>query len=488
MTWELLPVSPRLSPRKDPETPKVTQHIAMAQPNGFSSTPLTRLCARRLHTIATTPIPRHLSNKVTLAITDYLGAVASGLQAPWSPSVIAYAKARRGNPEAHAWGINADITAEVAAFVNATLGHSAIRDDMHVKANSHIGTITISAAMALAQRDGWTGEQLIRGVIGAYEMAALLGTAVQTSREFNRHLRPSGILGAFGSAAAAVAATNADEETAVNALGFAANMGSGTNQWAWSGGLEIYVEMGTAAMNGIVAFGLAKAGLKCSVDVLEGKAGVLAANGAGAEGEASMRKWLASTEIGKGIVDMTFKPGAGCNFAQTPVAVALKVAKEHNPIGIEKVVMKTTTTAKNYPGCDNAGPFDAVTQTKMSIQYGIAMVLTHQAMSEELFTRFDDRDINDLVLKCTIQPDAKYDKMFLESRQPASIEITLSDGKQIVEELADVPWLDENAVTARFLEGMQPLMSKGRSQEVLDVLHSLEKVKDCAAMFKLLKV
>ena len=462
--------------------------MTMAQPNGFSSTPLSRLCARRLRTIATVPIPSDLSAKVSLTIIDYLGAIASGLQAPWSSSVIAYAKARRGNPEAHVWGLNADSTAEVAAFVNATLGHSAIRDDMHVKANSHIGTITISAAMALAQRDGWTGEQLIRALIGAYEMAALLGTAVQTSQGFNRHLRPSGILGAFGSAAAAVAAINADEETAVNALGLAANMGSGTNQWAWSGGLEIYVEMGTAAMNGIVAFDLAKAGLKCSVDVLEGKAGVLAANGAGVEGEATMRKWLVSAEIGKGIADMTFKPGAGCNFAQTPVAVALKVAKEHKPSGIEKIIMKTTTTAKNYPGCDNSGPFDAVTQTKMSIQYGVAMVLTHQAMSEELFTRFDDKGINDLVSKCTIQTDAEYDKMFLESRQPASIDITLSDGKQIVEELADVPWLDEEAVTARFHEEMQPLMSQGRSSEVLDMLNSLEKVKDCVAMSKLLEV
>lgn len=460
----------------------------MAQANGFSSTPLTRLCARHLHTIATTPISSRLSTKVSLAVTDYIGAVASGLQAPWAPSVIGYAKARRGNPEAHAWGLNADTTAEVAAFVNATLGHSAIRDDMHVKANSHIGTITISAAMALAQRDGWTGEQLARAVIGAYEMAALLGTAVQTSKGFNRHLRPSGILGAFGSAAAAVAATGVDEETAVNALGFAANMGSGTNQWAWSGGLEIYVEMGTAAMNGIVAFDLAKAGLTCSVDVLEGKAGVLAANGAGADGEATMRQWLSSAEIGKGIRDMTFKPGAGCNFAQTPVAVALKVAKEHNPTGIEKIVMKTTTTAKNYPGCDNPGPFDAVTQTKMSIQYGVAMVLTHQATSEELFTRFDDKGINDLVSRCTIETDAEYDKMFQESRQPASIEITLSDGQQIVEELTDVPWLDETAVTARFHEEMQPLMSKDRSSEVLDMLNSLERVKDCAAVSKLLKV
>ena len=84
--------------------------------------------------------------------------------------------------------------------------------------------------------------------------------------------------------------------------------------------------------------------------------------------------------------------------------------------------------------------------------------------------------------------DAQYDKMFQESRQPASIEITLSDGKQIVEELTDVPWLDESAVTARFHEEMQPVMSKSKSSEVLDMLNSLQEVKDCAAVSNLLKV
>ena len=109
---------------------------------------------------------------------------------------------------------------------------SAIRDDMHLKSNSHIGSMVLSAGWALAQRDSWSGEQLVRGFIGGYEAAALLGIAVQQSRGYNRHVRPSGVIGAFGSAAAAIVATNASEDIAVHALGFAANMASGFNEWA----------------------------------------------------------------------------------------------------------------------------------------------------------------------------------------------------------------------------------------------------------------
>lgn len=104
---------------------------------------------------------------------------------------------------------------------------------MHLKSNSHIGGIIISAALALAQRDGWTGEQLLKAIIGGYEASSLLGVAVQQSPGYNRHARPSGICGAFGAAAAAVVAQNIEENAAVNALAFAANMSSGFNEWAW---------------------------------------------------------------------------------------------------------------------------------------------------------------------------------------------------------------------------------------------------------------
>ena len=71
---------------------------------------------------------------------------------------------------------------------------------MHLKSNSHIGGIVISAALALAQRDGWTGEQLLKAIVGGYEASSLLGVAVQQSPGYNRHIRPSGICGAFGAA------------------------------------------------------------------------------------------------------------------------------------------------------------------------------------------------------------------------------------------------------------------------------------------------
>lgn len=368
--------------------------------------------------------------------------------------------------------------------------HSAIRDDMHLKSNSHIGSIMISSALALAQRDNWTGEQLLKAIIGGYEAAALLGTAVQQSSGYNRHFRPSGIVGAFGSAAAAVTANFVSsavaQDVAVNALSFAANMTSGFNEWAWAGGLEIYTEMGASSQAGIVSFDLARAGMQCSPTLLEGRAGLFAALNA-KEGEQLFREGL-QQDVGSGILAIRFKPVPGCNYAQTPLAVALKLAKANKltPESIESITATCTGGAKNYPGCDNPGPFTNVQQTKMSIQFGVSAVLLNAEVSEQLFQRFGDEHVARLASECVVQTAPEFDQSFKEGRQPARVEVKLSNGDVLKEELSDVPWLDAGAVEQRYHNELGRIMSSNPArQRFVTISQTLGAVSDTSEIFAL---
>ena len=364
---------------------------------------------------------------------------------------------------------------------------SAIRDDMHLKSNSHIGSMVISAALAFAQRERWSGEQLLKGIVGAYEMSSILGVAIQQSQGYNRHVRPSGCVGAFGATAAAITAHNVSEDVAINALGFAANMASGYNEWAWAGGQEIYTEMGTASQAGIVAFDLARAGMKCSETLLEGRAGMFAALNA-SDGESLFRKGLAA-EIGAGLMDIRFKPVPGCNYAQTPLAVALKIAKNHDlSAGVSYVYVGCTSGAKNYPGCDNPGPFMTVQQTKMSIQFGVSGVLLYGDVSEKLFSKYRDESIANLASKCAVKQLKEFDQSFSQGRQPARIEVKLQDGTTVSEELSDVPWLDAGAVVDRFrVETKEMLPSEDSRKALAKHIEDLAQWKDCSEVFKLFK-
>lgn len=358
---------------------------------------------------------------------------------------------------------------------------------MHLKSNSHIGSIVISASLALAQRDGWSGEQLLKAVISGYEVASFLGVAVQQSQGYNRHARPSGIVGAFGVAGAAIGASNVDEDVAINAMAFAANMASGYNEWAWAGGLEIYTEMGTASQAGIVAFDLARAGLKCSETLLEGRAGLFAALGA-TDGEKLFREGVAA-DIGKGIMDIRFKPVPGCNYAQTPLAVALRISQKHKVSGrIESVSVGCTSGAKNYPGCDNPGPFTSVQQTKMSIQFGVCAVLLEGNVSEQVFAKYGSKEISSLASGCTVRQLQEFEQDFREGRQPAKIQVKLSDGSVVEEELTDVPWLDSGPVLARFKdEGKVILPSEESRKSVVGLVQSLGELKEYSELLALFK-
>jgi 2-methylcitrate dehydratase PrpD len=93
--------------------------------NGDSKRPptLTRLAARRLHQIATEDLSQEVYDKATYCLIDYLGAVNSGLLLPWAPALKKYAELNAGRPEAFAWGSRQQVSAESAAFINATLAH-----------------------------------------------------------------------------------------------------------------------------------------------------------------------------------------------------------------------------------------------------------------------------------------------------------------------------------------------------------------------------
>ena len=183
---------------------------------------LARLGARRLRKLVTTPVTPELKEKASLAILDYLSSISAGLQAPWTSDVEKYAKAKdngHNRGEAFTGALDHQVDAHTAAFCNTLLAHSGIRNDMHLPSNSHIGSMIISVALAVCQRDGRSGEDLLKAIIGGYEMSALLGTSFQQTEGYNRHMRSSGSCGAFGAAAAAVVANeDVDEDVATNAL------------------------------------------------------------------------------------------------------------------------------------------------------------------------------------------------------------------------------------------------------------------------------
>lgn len=385
-------------------------------------------------------------------------------------------------PEALQWGLDYSVAAADAAFGNAVTAHGLIRDDMHIGSGGHIGVLVIPAMLALAQRERLPGIALSRGIVAGYHMAANLGLAIRTGAK-THHFRPSGMIGAFGATAGAIAAMRPDEDAAASALGFAANFAAGLNEWPWSGGQEIYVHAGIAARNGLTAFDLSRTGLKASEQTLEGRDGMFAAFGAGPDANALFTQGLSNRSA---ILDVRHKPFAGCNYIQTPIGAALALRRRTGlqARDIDAIAVSTFSVAREYPGCDCAGPFESVQQSKMSIQYGVSAALLYGNVDEAAYSNFRDPGLTELLGRCSTVTDPDMEGAF-PLTQPARVEVRLKNGAIISEALEDVPWLSDAEVEARFRKAAGSLGIMGVDQ-VVEMAHSLCDLPDCRILADLI--
>ena len=156
-------------------------------------------------------------------------------------------------------------------------------------------------------------------------------------------------------------------------------MAAGYNEWAATGGSEMFFHTGLAARGAVTAVQLAAEGAYASRTAIDGEAGLLAAFHR--PRPPPMPELFADRPE---ILAVFFKPVPACNFAQSAAQAALALAQRERVRAndIDRVVVRVTKAAALYPGCDVSGPFEHVLQAKMSIHYNVAAALAHGNFDE----------------------------------------------------------------------------------------------------------
>ncbi|ENY80182.1 hypothetical protein EBMC1_15514 [Sphingopyxis sp. MC1] len=444
---------------------------------------LTGLAASHVQALARAPVDDAAAKKARLCVLDLVGCAIRARTMPWAGALTRYAELETAPGNSVNLATGGRTSASDAAFANGILGHSLIREDMHVGSGSHIGVLVIPAMLALAERDGLSGHALLAGIVAGYEVAAALGQAIWGSGRHNRHLRPSGMTGAFGVAAGAAAASGLDPRRTAHALSIAGNFACGVNQWAWSGGQEIFLHAGMAAQSGLRAHDLARAGIEGCPDILEGADGLFAAFGCG-ERAGSLFAEAFDLSKPRAILGVRHKPVSGCNFVQTPVAAMVQTTARDalHSDQVERIVLDTFTEARVYPGCDHAGPFTSVQQSKMSLQFAICAALVHEQLDETAYADFDHPEMQRLLPQVEIGIDPEFEAAF-PGRQGARVTLHLTDGTTRATTIDDVPWLDDEAVLARFRREIGESGDAAMADRFVDALADIGGPGDCRALF-----
>src|SRR3970282_1730159 len=152
-------------------------------------------------------------------------------------------------------------------------------DALEPVTKAHPGSAVVPAALAMAERQGRSGIELLSAVTLGYDLCCRFLLALGPDLVRATHRSAEGLSATFGSAAAAASLARLDEKGMRYALSYAAQQVSGL--WSWTRDGE-HVEKafdfaGMGARNGVTAALMVQTGFTGVADVLDGEHNLLEA-------------------------------------------------------------------------------------------------------------------------------------------------------------------------------------------------------------------
>jgi 2-methylcitrate dehydratase PrpD len=209
------------------------QALALQRRGGSAALPDSTLAlARFLNRTRYADLPPKTIEHSKMILASTLASAAPGSLIDSARILRQLAKNRGGKTESAVWFDDARLPSAAAARVNAALSDASASDDSDIRNTAHYGTTLTSAGLAIAERTGASGQDLLGAMVIGYEAAGRIGNARRNGRA---GLHASQLVG-FGGAAATAKLLKLSDEQMAHALGIVATtMGGlaiGTNSWA----------------------------------------------------------------------------------------------------------------------------------------------------------------------------------------------------------------------------------------------------------------
>src|SRR6185436_4720413 len=228
----------------------------------MSSADITGRLARYMVEARSRTLPGEVAREARHRILDTLAAMVSGARLKPGEMAIRYARAQGGVAEATVVATDLRTTAVNAALANGMFAHADETDDFEPVTKAHPGSAVVPAALAMAEREGRSGTDLIHAVVLGYDLCCRFLMTLGPDHVRATHRSAEGTSATFGAVAAAASLARLDEKGMRYALSYAAQQVSGL--WSWTRD-EDHVEKafdfaGMGARNGVTAVTMVQSG------------------------------------------------------------------------------------------------------------------------------------------------------------------------------------------------------------------------------------
>ena len=136
----------------------------------MTSVDITGQLARYMAAARTTRLPPQVAKEGKHRILDTLAAVVSGSHLQAGEMAIRFAKAQGGVAESSVLTTDIKTSAVNAALANGMFAHADETDDFEPVTKAHPGSHVVPAALAMAEREGRSGAELLAGVTLGYDV------------------------------------------------------------------------------------------------------------------------------------------------------------------------------------------------------------------------------------------------------------------------------------------------------------------------------
>ncbi|MFK0207978.1 MmgE/PrpD family protein [Agrobacterium sp. NPDC090283] len=441
------------------------------------TTPATQTLAGYIMNASFENLPSDVVEKAKLCLMDSVGCFFGGHQSPVAPGLERLsADIAGGSAEAPcqdpAW----------QAFHYATLANALDLDDIYWK--GHPGATVVAAALALANRSRSTGRDLIAAIVAGYEVGCRIGMSLVHNTP-RKTVHGHGTWQIFGAAAASAKLLKLDHQQTAHALAIAAvNAPVASVMKTVYGATPTMAKnnFATAAMGGVNAAFLARAGFEGPLDVFEGESGFWRM--AGADG-VDLSRLNIGPDMRYEIRDVGFKAFSCCRIIQSSVEAAVEAfaigAVDGTGHDVREIEVFASEIVCRAPFNDPE-PRD-IWAAQFSAPFAIAMGVLGHAAGPEWFapSRFLDQTVRKLTAKIRLFPLRSTDRS--SHHHAAKVRLHLLDGR-VVEATVEVAKGDAaNPLTPSFLEEKFLRLSAGRLHgngrlEMLQFLKHLELKDD----------
>ena len=440
--------------------------------------------ARYLLQVKSAKLPDEVETACKQRILDTLAAMVSGSRMRPGMMATAYVRKLGGTAEASIVGSNLRTTAVNAALANGMCAHSDETDDFEPATKAHPGCSSVPAALAMADRNGASGEAFIRAVASGYDVGCRLLVALDADLVRATHRSAEGTSSTFCGLGAAAPLARLDEASMRIAISYAAQQVSGL--WSWIDD-DDHIEKafdfaGMGPRNAVMAVTMAEAGLTGVPNVLDGQHNLFVAlstkpNPEGMVAGLGSRFYVTDSAI------KTFSVGYP-NQSALDALLALRKQYGLTPDNVRAILVKLPTDAVGI--VSNSAMSDVDCQHLVSVALLKGTISFKDAHDAALM-----KDPAVLAIRSRVSLAADASLMDPAAPRGAIVQVTLTDGRMVEHHTRFPSGTKENPLTGAQINDkardlMAPVLGQAKADRLIAQINTLEKLDDVRRLQPLL--